>query len=250
MSGAWAVATGRVRALSQQQMVDCAWRTGNNGCGGGWAERAMAYVADTRVSGGSVPDEFYPYTNANAWCGDAGAWPLNRGRTPARGGSWAGGGGGDNATTDADDGPPRGVAEFRGYAAVRAHDDLALMDAVSRHGPVAVSIDASPLSFKFYSEGVYYSDECGWRPRDLDHAVLVLGYGTSADGADYWLVRNSWSEAWGNNGYIKVKRGFGADCGVTTSPFVAVVDERAVASMAPGGAPLVEGWAAPRVVVD
>jgi len=251
MGGAWAVATGQARALSQQQMVDCAWRTGNNGCGGGWAERAIAYVADSSVSGGAVSDEFYPYTNADAWCGDAGAWPLNRGRTPARGGSWAAGEGLTAVQADADaDGPPRGVARFRGVAAVRPHDDAALMDAVARHGPVAVSIDASPLSFKFYGEGVYWSPECGWRPRDLDHAVLLVGYGTSPEGADYWLIKNSWGAMWGSDGFVRVKRGFGVDCGITTRPFLAVVDEGAAAdaAAASGGAPLVEGWAAPRVV--
>lgn len=235
MSGAWAVATGQVRSLSQQQMVDCAWRTGNNGCGGGWIEKAIAYVADGAVSGGAISEDGYPYTNANSWCGDAGAWALNRDRTPARGGS--------------ESSPPPAVARFRGFAAVRPYDDAALMDAVARHGPIAVSIDASPLSFKFFGGGVYWSDECGWRPSDLDHAVLLMGYGVTPEGADYWLIRNSWSALWGDNGYIRVKRGFGVDCGITTSPFAAVVDEEAAAaaraSNRAGGAPLVPGWRPP-----
>jgi cathepsin L len=230
MSGAWAVATGQVRALSQQQMVDCAWRAGNNGCGGGWIERAIAYIADHKVSGGAMADELYPYRNVNAFCGDKDAWQLNKDRTPARGGT--------------DSAPPPAVARFRGYAAVRPHDDAALMDAVAHHGPVAVSIDASPLSFKFFGGGVYWSDECGWRPSDLDHAVLVMGYGTTPEGVDYWLIRNSWSALWGDNGFIRVKRGFGVDCGITTAPFVAVVEEDAARQVG-GGEPLVPGWRAP-----
>jgi cathepsin L len=243
MSGAWAVATGQVRPLSQQQMVDCAWRTANNGCGGGWIERAIAYVADSEVSGGAVSGESYPYTNVNSWCGDRDAWPLNRGRTPAVGGFGGGGGGGGDSS------PPPGVARFRGFAAVRPHDDEALMDAVAHHGPVAVSIDASPMSFKFSGGGgVYYSDECGWKPRDLDHAVLVVGYGTDPNTkADYWTIKNSWSSLWGDNGYIRVKRGFGSDCGITTSPFMPVVDEAAARRVA-DRTPLVPRWKAPVVV--
>jgi hypothetical protein len=40
------------------------------------------------------------------------------------------------------------------------------------------------------------------------------------------------------------KRGFGVDCGITTAPFVAVVEEEGAAK-AIGGEPLLPGWRAP-----
>jgi hypothetical protein len=52
------------------------------------------------------------------------------------------------------------VAQFKGYANVKKRDELALMWAVWRHGPVAISIDASQPTFRFYSEGVYKDKLC------------------------------------------------------------------------------------------
>ena len=49
-----------------------------------------------------------------------------------------------------------------------------------------------------------------------DHAVLLVGYGTE-NGVLYWLIKNSWSHNWGDNGFIKIKHGL---CGVEKRPFV------------------------------
>jgi hypothetical protein len=68
------------------------------------------------------------------------------------------------------------VASFKGFAHVRKRDELALMWAVAKHGPVAVSLDASQPSFKFYSEGVYNAKHCLTKKvrGHMQHAALRL----------------------------------------------------------------------------
>ena len=72
-------------------------------------------------------------------------------------------------------------------------------------------------SDKSCSAGVMDNPKCG---TNLDHAVLVVGYGTDAkSGLEYWLVKNSWDMTWGDEGYIRlgVQDGDGI-CGVQMDP--------------------------------
>ena len=50
-----------------------------------------------------------------------------------------------------------------------------------------INICAIISDSQFYHSGVYSDSQCS--QKDLDHAVLVVGYGTS-QGLDYWLVKN------------------------------------------------------------
>jgi len=65
-----------------------------------------------------------------------------------------------------------------------------------------------------YTGGVYYDKGCESVTADmLDHAVLLVGYGTEGND-DYWIVKNSWGPKWGESGYIRMKRNVHSDSGL------------------------------------
>lgn len=93
----------------------------------------------------------------------------------------------------------------------KEHD---LKAAVATVGPISVAVDSTGM--ELYKGGIYYNKECRVRNKDLDHAVLVVGYG-SENGQDYWLVKNSWGTKWGLEGYIKMSRNKKNNCGIATN---------------------------------
>uniref|UniRef100_A0A8C4VU43 Peptidase C1A papain C-terminal domain-containing protein n=1 Tax=Gopherus evgoodei TaxID=1825980 RepID=A0A8C4VU43_9SAUR len=115
-------------------------------------------------------------------------------------------------------GPYRGQvsrAVLPGHVNIPAGDVATLRAAIFKNGPVAVSIDASAKSFIFYSNGIYYEPQCGNTSSSLNHAVLAVGYGV-LQGDSYWLIKNSWSTYWGNDGYILMSMQDN-NCGVATA---------------------------------
>jgi hypothetical protein len=87
-------------------------------------------------------------------------------------------------------------AQLAGYVNVTPYDVSIMKSTLVNIGPISIGIDAGHKSFVFYASGVYYEPDCHNRPEDLDHAVLLVGYG-QLNGKDYWLVKNSWSTNWG-----------------------------------------------------
>ncbi|KAL7020315.1 hypothetical protein ACKWTF_011466 [Chironomus riparius] len=88
-------------------------------------------------------------------------------------------------------------------------DDLA--SNLVNHGPVVVSVYASDR-FGLYSEGIFSDDTCPSDCSELNHAMVAVGYGS--DDLDYWMVKNSWSDSWGENGYVKMIRNSDNNCNI------------------------------------
>ncbi|PIN18853.1 Cysteine proteinase Cathepsin L [Handroanthus impetiginosus] len=86
-----------------------------------------------------------------------------------------------------------------GYERVPPNSETAMLLAVTNQ-PVSVAIDSS--LFQFYQGGVL-TGPCG---NIRTHAVTAVGYGTSEDGAKFWLFKNSWVPNWGEEGYVRLQR--------------------------------------------
>ena len=158
MEGAYFLATGALRSLSEQELVDCV--AADKGCSGGAMQDAFAWAM---ANGGMDSEADYAYVGSQYAC-------------------WA------NATK-------RDVAKIVNYTNVAPNDEAQLEAAVAA-GPVSVAIEADQDGFQHYSGGVFDAP-CG---TNLDHGVLVVGYT-----ADYWIVKNSWGESWGDKGYIMAR---------------------------------------------
>ncbi|XP_075765252.1 digestive cysteine proteinase 1-like [Pelodiscus sinensis] len=180
LEGALFLKTGVLTPLSQQALVDCSWGCGNHACDGGLVWRAFDWV---RKHGGIPSAESYgPYRGQNGYCHSSSSKRL---------------------------------ANITGYVSIPAGNVTALKAAVFKNGPVPVNIDASAKSFLFYSNGIYYEPGCGNTTLSLNHAVLAVGYGV-LQGESYWLIKNSWSTYWGNDGYILMSMRDN-NCGVATA---------------------------------
>ena len=115
------------------------------------------------------------------------------------------------------------VVKMKHFKDIPSRNEHALMHAVSKQ-PVSVAIQANLQSFQLYKSGIYSDPMCG---DDLDHGVLVIGYGYDSDwDMDYWLVKNSWGSKWGEKGYIRIKKDIndtGGLCGIAIDPSIPVV---------------------------
>jgi len=90
-------------------------------------------------------------------------------------------------------------------ATVTEYGSISGADAMAKEiyarGPIACGIDAAPILK--YTGGI--SSLAG---ESVDHVISVTGWGTDpASGKQYWNVRNSWGEYWGEMGYIRVEKG-------------------------------------------
>jgi len=176
----YAIKSGKLNSLSEQELVDCCHLGGSQGCNGGQMYAAMEWAAQ---NGGLCSESEYPYKARNGQCESS------------------------RCGTKYD--APTG----RGYKGVTKDSESAMVTATVE-GCVSVGIEADQTSFQYYSSGVLVGT-CGVH---IDHGVLIVGYGTQS-GQDYWLVKNSWGKSWGEQGYIKIcrncnKNNGAGECGI------------------------------------
>ncbi|ALC40945.1 Cp1, partial [Drosophila busckii] len=177
LEGQWYLKTSRLISLSEQNLLDCSTeKYGNHGCNGGWPASALKYIIFNR---GINADKTYPYEAKQGKCRF-------------------------NETAIA--------ATMNKIGYVASGDEDALKKAVATVGPISVAIMVTG-SFMNYKSGVYSEESC---PAGVNHGVVIVGYGTDANGVDYWLVKNSWGPHWGDKGYIRMSRNANNQCEIAS----------------------------------
>eukprot|EP00250_Pteridium_aquilinum_P006407 c16344_g1_i1 orf=145-1239(+) len=197
IEGAHAIATGKLVSLSEQELVSCA--LSNNGCDGGLMDPSFEWVIK---NGGINTEDGYPYVSGNGRRSICSLLKIMK-----------------------------KTVSIDSYVDVTPNDENALMCAVAQQ-PVSVAINAAGYDFQLYAGGVF-SGTCSDDPNDIDHAVLVVGYG-SENGKDYWIVKNSWGEQWGLDGYVHIERSTGNSrgvCGIHSMPSYPVAKKSSVSSV-------------------
>jgi hypothetical protein len=193
LESAYCAAGQALVKLSEQHLVDCGGKTGNNGCNGGRMEKAFDYTS--RNKGLCLESEYRSYAANVQQCKDTECTP----RLPTS-----------------------------NYVKIPARQEDTMKEAIAKFGPITVAIAAGDKDFRFYKSGVM-DGACSTR---LSHAVVAAGYGT-LNGKDFWLVRNSWGEAWGDKGYILMARNKGGagQCGINLNAVYPVLKDQALDSI-------------------
>jgi len=173
--------TGRLVSLSEQQLLDCAGNYDNHGCNGGLPSHAFEYVKE---NGGIDSEAVYPYKAASP---DGTRCKFHK---------------------------LFAAVQVMDVVNITQFDEKQLERAVGTVGPVSVAFQVAS-DFRSYAGGVYTSTVCGNQPKDVNHAVLAVGYDTdAATKKKYWIIKNSWGSAWGLEGYFLMERGKNM-CGVS-----------------------------------
>lgn len=152
--------------MSEQELVDCS--TNNHGCDGGSPKKAFKFLKNTKSGLCSFHD--YPYVAKDE---HAAGCSLKKGSCTSVNHS-----------------------HVKKFSRKKNKNENFLKRMVVKAPPAAL-MDASQRPFQFYKSGVF-TGEC---PGKLDHSVAVVGYNI-ADG--YWLLKNSWGQNWGENGFMKL----------------------------------------------
>eukprot|EP00937_MAST-01D_sp_MAST-1D-sp2_P001174 g1174.t1 len=194
IEGALKVQTGNLTALSVEDLSSCDQDGWNRGCGGGNDYKALPWVEANGISSAADVPFIDGAKGTNSPCNMTTRKPIV------------------NIT---------GCTKmFAGMA--EKDDEKAIKVAVARQ-PLSASIQIVDDLME-YKSGIYTGKGDGPGTEGpctnstsarVSHGVLFVGYGTTSDGIDYWLMKNSWGKDWGEDGFFRILRGQNT-CGVET----------------------------------
>jgi len=139
MEGQYFRKSGKLVALSEEELVQCSGSAGNQGCQGGLMDQAFDWVTQ---NGGIDAETGYPYTSGGGNTGKCKKLLLRK----------------------------FAATGFTGHQDI-ANDEGSMAAWVGQNGPLSIAVDASS-GWQSYSSGIM-SDCTGTQ---LDHGVLIVGY--------------------------------------------------------------------------
>jgi cathepsin F len=146
----------------------------NSACAGGIIDNAYRFI---RANGGLMPAAQYPYEGFKNYCRF-------------------------NANAAA--------VTVTGYQFAGTQDEEIIKEMLYKKGPLAITVNARTLQ---YYQGGVIDLPYAYCPYAPNHGVNLVGYGVTAGGLKYWIIRNTWGPTWGEGGYYRIARGRGL-CGV------------------------------------
>ncbi|XP_017141440.1 putative cysteine proteinase CG12163 isoform X1 [Drosophila miranda] len=187
IEGLYAVKTGELKEFSEQELLDC--DTTDSACNGGLMDNAYKAIKDI---GGLEYEAEYPYEAKKQQC------HFNR---------------------------TLSHVQVSGFVDLPKGNETAMQEWLLTHGPISIGLNANAM--QFYRGGVSHPWKALCSKKNLDHGVLIVGYGVSDypnfhKTLPYWIVKNSWGPRWGEQGYYRVYRGDNT-CGVSEMATSAVL---------------------------
>jgi cathepsin F len=190
IESAYAIKGHPLTQFSEQEIVDCSqaccmvetYNVCNQGCDGGWPWSAFFDIMSWK---GLEKESVYPYTGQDGTCQRSAS---------------------------------KTMAPIKNYTCVTkpdgsGADETQMAAFVAANGPVSVALNADLLMD--YTSGIITDPDDTCDGTSLDHAVLVVGYGTES-GTPFWIVKNSWNSDWGEQGYFRMQKGASV-CGINNA---------------------------------
>lgn len=184
-----------LRELSKEQILDCANDGDTNaGCAGGNIYGTYEYIQKN----GLQSEASYPYVSQ----------------------SWE-----ENETKIGFSGPCRFNQKRVISPKIKAINNIKTGDAeqmrqVLVNQPISAYIHVVDDLFQYHT-GIYTNDQCSKDCSSPNHAVIITGHGVE-NGVAYWIVKNSWSESWGEKGYFRIEAGVNMCCIESFNSYVTI----------------------------
>ncbi|KAE8971977.1 hypothetical protein PR001_g26459 [Phytophthora rubi] len=196
----WASDSGVDGASWMQSEIK--WESQNNGCNGGMTHGAFMDAAQN--GWGLVTELTMPYDDSSS--GSSSATNTS-----------------SSCTVSADEAAASitGWEQIVGVDCTTSSNCTTLLRSALEKQPIAVAITSNG-GFSEYAGGFYNCPNNGdmASKNDLNHALLLVGYGTDSSVGDYWILKNSYGSSWGDSGFIKLVADAKINCGLNVFPVI------------------------------